>query len=133
MGAELGATTSIFPYDERMAKYLKATRRADVADLADKYKEYLTSDPEVEKDPKLFLPDLKQALVKARELNSWATRFQELFDLDENWVKFGVKQLGIEVENFYEGYQNLLVNNNSDNSGDIDDAYLEKLGEYMNQ
>lgn len=54
MGAELGATTSIFPYDERMAKYLRATERAEVADLADKYKEYLTADPEIEKDPKSY-------------------------------------------------------------------------------
>lgn len=54
MGAELGATTSVFPFDERMAKYLRATRRADVADLAEKYAEYLKADPEIEKDPKTY-------------------------------------------------------------------------------
>lgn len=50
MGAELGATTSIFPYDERMATYLKATKRADVAALADTYRDYLVADNEVEKE-----------------------------------------------------------------------------------
>ena len=50
MGAELGATTSVFPYDEKMATYLKATNRADIARLADEFKEHLMADPEVEKD-----------------------------------------------------------------------------------
>ncbi len=50
MGAELGATTSVFPYDERMATYLQATDRADIAKLASEYKDYLTADPEIEWD-----------------------------------------------------------------------------------
>jgi aconitate hydratase len=54
MGAELGATTSVFPYDERMAKYLRATGREEVANLADQYREYLVADPEVEKDPTAY-------------------------------------------------------------------------------
>ena len=48
MGAELGATTSIFPYDQRMAKYLKATGRDELAKLADKYRHLVTADGEVE-------------------------------------------------------------------------------------
>jgi aconitate hydratase len=51
MGAELGATTSIFPYDERMALYLKSTGRDTLADLADRNRALLQADPEVEKDP----------------------------------------------------------------------------------
>jgi aconitate hydratase len=51
MGAELGATGDVFPFDERMATYLKATRRPELAELAEKYKHLLTADPEVEKDP----------------------------------------------------------------------------------
>ena len=51
MGAELGATTSIFPYDERMAKYLAATRRGELAVLASKYVHLLTADAEVEAHP----------------------------------------------------------------------------------
>ena len=37
MGAELGATTSVFPYDERMARYLRATHRGDLVALAERY------------------------------------------------------------------------------------------------
>jgi aconitate hydratase len=51
MGAEIGATTSTFGYDDSMARYLKATGRADVADLANGIKEHLTADPEVYANP----------------------------------------------------------------------------------
>lgn len=51
MGAEIGATTSVFPYDERMSVYLRATGRADVADLADRHREHLRADPEAERHP----------------------------------------------------------------------------------
>ena len=44
MGAEIGATTSLFPYDDRMSAYLKATERKEVADLADSIKEHLKAD-----------------------------------------------------------------------------------------
>ena len=54
MGAEHGATTSVFPYDARMATYLKATGRADVAALADANQQYLVADPEVQKSPEKF-------------------------------------------------------------------------------
>jgi aconitate hydratase len=58
MGAELGATTSVFPFDERMSKYLRTTDRAAVADLAEQYKEYLVADPEVAQDPKRFFDQI---------------------------------------------------------------------------
>ncbi|WP_149243742.1 aconitate hydratase [Dyadobacter sp. 32] len=51
MGAEIGATTSIFAYDEKSAAYLRATDRADVADAADAVKGYLRADDEVYEDP----------------------------------------------------------------------------------
>ena len=51
MGAEVGATTSTFGYDAAMERYLKATGRADVANEANKIKEYLTADPEVYDSP----------------------------------------------------------------------------------
>ena len=50
MGAEIGATTSIFPYDERMETYLKSTGREEIAELANKYKHSLTQDPEIEEN-----------------------------------------------------------------------------------
>ncbi len=54
MGAELGATTSIFPFDDRMAKYLRGTDRAELATLAEKHRALLTADPEVEKNPEKY-------------------------------------------------------------------------------
>lgn len=51
MGAEIGATTSLFPYDSRMADYLRATGREEVAKLADKITDCLVPDKEVVKDP----------------------------------------------------------------------------------
>ena len=54
MGAEIGATTSTFGYDESMERYLRATDRADVADAANDVKEYLTADPEVYADPEKY-------------------------------------------------------------------------------
>lgn len=51
MGAELGATTSLFPYDERMAVYLQATGRSELATLADRYQHLLMPDTEVEANP----------------------------------------------------------------------------------
>ncbi len=54
MGAELGATTSIFPYDSRAKIYLDATQRARIATLAEANKDLLTADPEVEADPEKY-------------------------------------------------------------------------------
>ncbi len=54
MGAEIGATCSIFPFDERSASYLRATRRKDIADLAMGMTEHLRCDSEVETDPERY-------------------------------------------------------------------------------
>jgi aconitate hydratase len=54
MGAEIGATTSTFGYDESMSRYLKATGRAEVAAEADKIKEYLTGDAEAYANPEKY-------------------------------------------------------------------------------
>jgi aconitate hydratase len=54
MGAELGATTSVFPFDERSASYLRITERAEVAELAEQYAEHLRADPEVDVDPEKY-------------------------------------------------------------------------------
>ena len=96
MGAEIGATTSTFGYDESMSRYLKATDRADIAEMADKVKEHLTGDPECYADPEKyfdqvieidlgtlepllngpFTPDLATPVSKmaeAAEKNGWPT------------------------------------------------------------
>jgi len=54
MGAEIGATTSIFGYDKKMEEYLRGTERSDVADEANKISECLTADPEVYETPETY-------------------------------------------------------------------------------
>ena len=54
MGAEVGATTSTFGYDESMERYLKATGREDIANEANKIKDYLTADSEVYDSPENY-------------------------------------------------------------------------------
>ena len=97
MGAEIGATTSTFGYDDSMSRYLKATGRADVAALADNVKEHLTADKEVYANPEKyfdqvieidlstlephvngpFTPDLATPISKLKEAalaNGWPTK-----------------------------------------------------------
>ena len=97
MGAEIGATTSTFGYDASMERYLKATGRADVAELANKVKEHLTADPEVYASPEKyfdqvieinlstlephvngpFTPDLATPISQLKEAaikNGWPTK-----------------------------------------------------------
>ena len=54
MGAEIGATCSIFPYDKRMEIYLKSTNREEIAELANQYAELLQADPEIENNPEQY-------------------------------------------------------------------------------
>lgn len=58
MGAEVGATTSTFGYDESMERYLRSTDRNDVADAANAVKKYLTADPEVYQNPELYFDQI---------------------------------------------------------------------------
>ncbi len=66
MGAELGATTSIFPYDHRMAAYLRATERDGLADTADTHADLLTPDPEVLDEPTRYFDEVIE--IDLREL-----------------------------------------------------------------
>ncbi len=58
MGAEIGATTSTFGYDDSMRRYLIATGRQEVVDAADKVAKYLTADSEVYENPELYFDEL---------------------------------------------------------------------------
>ncbi len=58
MGAEIGATTSTFGYDESMERYLRATGRNDVADAANQVKEHLTGDAEVYANPEQYFDEV---------------------------------------------------------------------------
>jgi aconitate hydratase len=99
MGAEIGATTSTFGYDDSMERYLRATGRNEVADLANGIREHLTADAEVYADPKTyfdqvieinlselephlngpFTPDLATPISKMKETaaaNGWPTTIE---------------------------------------------------------
>ncbi|RQO32142.1 aconitate hydratase [Taibaiella sp. KBW10] len=99
MGAEIGATTSTFGYDESMERYLRATSRAEIADAANLVKEHLTGDAEVYANPEQyfdqvieldlstlepyingpFSPDLATPISKMKEAaaaNGWPTNLQ---------------------------------------------------------
>lgn len=99
MGAEIGATTSTFGYDESMSRYLKATGREEIAAAADAIKEHLTADAEVYADPEKyfdqvieinlselephlngpFTPDLATPISKMKEeavKNGWPTKIE---------------------------------------------------------
>ena len=58
MGAEVGATTSLFPYDRKMYEYLSATDRKDIADLAENIKEHLKADDDVHSNPKKYYDEV---------------------------------------------------------------------------
>ncbi|MFI5158365.1 MAG: aconitate hydratase [Sphingobacteriales bacterium] len=58
MGAEIGATTSVFGYDEKAAIYLRGTKRAEIADLADLVAEHLTGDAEVYANPSAYFDEV---------------------------------------------------------------------------
>jgi aconitate hydratase len=100
MGAEVGATTSTFGYDESMERYLRATGRSEIASAANAIKEHLNGDPEVydtpenffdqvieinlsELEPHLngpFTPDLATPISKMKEVaaaNGWPTKIEE--------------------------------------------------------
>lgn len=99
MGAEIGATTSTFGYDDSMGRYLRATGRSEVADLADGIREHLTGDADVyanpekyfdqvieinlsELEPHLngpFTPDLATPVSQMKEAaakNNWPTKIE---------------------------------------------------------
>lgn len=99
MGAEIGATTSTFGYDDSMSRYLKATGREEVAKMADGISAYLNADAEVYADPKKyfdevieinlselephlngpFTPDLATPISKMKEAaaaNGWPTKIE---------------------------------------------------------
>ncbi len=67
MGAELGATSSTFPYDESMARYLRATGRGHLAELASQYRHLLAADPEVYADPTMHYDQVVEIDLSALE------------------------------------------------------------------
>jgi len=67
MGAELGATTSVFPFDASMDRYLRGTDRAALADLAARHRRLITADPEVEQNPEKYFSRVVEIDLSALE------------------------------------------------------------------
>ncbi len=112
MGAEIGATTSTFGYDESMERYLKATGRADVATLASGIKEHLTADPEVYANPDKYFDQLIEINLSELEPHvngpfspDLATPISKLKDeaIKNGWpLKISVGLLGSCTNSSYE-------------------------------
>ena len=67
MGAELGATTSVFPFDQKMVAYLNITDRADLANLAIANKSSLVADPEVYQSPEKYYDQIVEVDLSTLE------------------------------------------------------------------
>jgi len=112
MGAEIGATTSIFPYDNNMSKYLNATSREDLAVLADTILPFLESDLEVYDNPEKFYDDVIEIDLSLLEPHvngpftpDLATPISELGEKArrENWpLKLDVGLIGSCTNSSYE-------------------------------
>ncbi|MDX2188550.1 MAG: aconitate hydratase [Bacteroidota bacterium] len=112
MGAEIGATTSTFGYDDSMARYLKATGRADVAALADGVKQHLTADPEVYANPEKYFDQVIEINLSELEPHvngpftpDLATPISKLKDeaIKNGWpLKISVGLLGSCTNSSYE-------------------------------
>ncbi len=86
MGAEIGATTSTFGYDDSMRRYLTATGRADVVEAADQVAEHLTGDPEVYANP-------EQYFDQVIELNKSNSDMKNILKTLKNDIKLYLQQV----------------------------------------
>jgi aconitate hydratase len=112
MGAEIGATTSTFGYDASMERYLKATGRADVAELANVVKEHLTADPDVYANPSKYFDQVIEINLSELEPHvngpftpDLATPISQLKDaaIKNGWpTKISVGLLGSCTNSSYE-------------------------------
>lgn len=103
MGAEVGATTSIFPYDARMADYLVATGRKAIADLANQMTELLTPDPEVVADPKKYYDELIEI-----DLSTLEPHVNGPYSPDKSW-KISELREAVEHNNYPDEIKVALI------------------------
>ena len=94
MGAEIGATTSIFPFDEKMASYLRITRRADVAALAESLADELCADKEVLANPEKYYDQVVEI-----NLSELEPHLNGPFTPDKAWPISKMKE-AVKIENF---------------------------------
>ncbi len=97
MGAEIGATTSLFPFDDRMSTYLRHTDRKDLATLAENNSAHLTADPEVFQNPEKYYDQIIEI-----DLSKLEPHINGPFSPDRAWpisrMKEAVKEQGYPEE-----------------------------------
>ena len=117
MGAEIGATTSLFAFDDKMANYLKITNRADVAELAQKYAEHLKADDEVYANPEKYYDQIIEI-----NLSELEPHLNGPFSPDRAWKVSEMKQAAKEND-FPEELSAALIGSCTNSSyEDIDRA-----------
>jgi aconitate hydratase len=123
MGAEIGATTSVFPFDLRMAAYLKSTGRKNLALLSEKYRPYLTADDEVLRNPENFYDEIIEI-----DLNTLEPHINGPFSPDRAWPISKMKE-AVEENEFPEDIKVALIGSCTNSSyEDIDrSANLAKI------
>jgi aconitate hydratase len=117
MGAEIGATTSVFPFDERMSSYLRITDRADVASLAESNADNLKADNEVLKNPEKYYDQVIEI-----NLSELEPHLNGPFTPDKAWPISKMKQ-AVKENNFPDKVSVALIGSCTNSSyEDIDRA-----------
>jgi len=117
MGAEVGATTSLFPFDEKMAGYLRITNRVDIAALAEGLADHLMADPEVYKNPEKYYDQVYEL-----NLSELEPHINGPFTPDKAWPLSKMKQ-AVKEQGYPETVSVALIGSCTNSSyEDIDRA-----------
>jgi len=115
MGAEVGATTSVFPYDQKISDYLRSTQREEIAKLAQKIEEELIADPEISQNPKDYYDQVIEI-----DLNQLEPHINGPFTPDKTW-KLSEFAQAIKTNNYPEKLSVALIGSCTNSSyEDID-------------
>ncbi len=115
MGAEIGATTSVFPFDEKMSSYLRITKRADVAALAEGLADELCADKEVFEHPEKYYDQIVEI-----NLDELEPHLNGPFTPDKAWPISKMKE-AVEKENYPDNISVALIGSCTNSSyEDID-------------
>jgi aconitate hydratase len=115
MGAEIGATTSVFPFDEKMSSYLRITGRADVAALAEGLADLLTADKEVFESPEIYYDQIVEI-----NLDELEPHLNGPFTPDKAWPISNMKA-AVKENNFVDKVSVALIGSCTNSSyEDID-------------
>ena len=117
MGAEIGATTSLFAFDDRIAAYLRSTDRNDVAELAEKHAQHLTADSKIFDDPSKYYDQVIEI-----NLDELQPHLNGPFTPDKAWPVSSMKE-AVKAEGFPDNISVALIGSCTNSSyEDIDRA-----------